>query len=109
MISKNWTDEERLKIVLLLAEVIQKDIPAGQYSACREGPEGLQCRPNMQSIIEIILRPADHLEEQREGIEAACLEQLKEIDHDPKEFWETTLDAARQTIFGECPKCEFDS
>lgn len=107
MISKNWTDEERLKIVLILAGMIQSDILAGRYGAVVEEENGVpvRSRPNMQAIIEMVIRPSDHLEEHRLGIESLVLERLGEIGQTPEEFWGTPLEDARQMIFGVCPRC----
>ena len=59
--SKNWTPEDKLKLVALLAQIIQDDIPAGRYSEIG--------RPNCQSIMEVIIATPAEMEEMRGTID----------------------------------------
>lgn len=70
--SSSWTDEDRLKAIVFLAQVIQSDIPAGKYGAVTAvGTNGLprSFRPNMQSIINVALAEPDELELARSSLE----------------------------------------
>jgi len=100
--SKDWTDEERLKIVILLANSIQDDIAAGRYGAPLEPQvdDGapVAFRPNMQSIVEIIAVPANVLEAQRTTIEKFVRDALTEMDQDAEEFFTTSLAEQRKRI-----------
>jgi hypothetical protein len=88
--SREWTDEERLKVILLIASVIQDDIPAGRY--------GQIGRPNMQSIIELGALPAQDLERQRESIESFVRETLVKRDETEVQFYGTPLAEQRETL-----------
>lgn len=105
-ISKDWTDEERLKIISVIASGIQKDIPAGRYGAVLEEDErGIptKCRPNMQSILELVALPAEYLEAQRAGIEE-FLESLAKGDPEIEKLFSKPLAEARkdvETFFSE--------
>lgn len=66
MFSKEWTSEERLKIVALIASRLQVDIPAGRYSS----------RENCQSIIEVVHASTEDLEQARDSIEQMVLEEI---------------------------------
>lgn len=91
--SKDWTDEERMKIVLLLAGQIQSDIPAGLYGAPLEYGNGednmpTKFRPNMQSIQNVIAAPKDVLEAHRADFEALVTDAMGAIGRDRDEFFE---------------------
>jgi len=113
--SKQWTDEERLKLVILLAEQIQSDIPAGRYGAALEPQidDGapVAFRPNMQSIIEIIASTADVLEAQRPGLEKFVRERLEVLGQTEAEFYGVSLAEQRlriavwESLFGD-PKID---
>lgn len=97
--SRDWTDEERLKIVLLLAGQIQTDIPAGNYGAVVESDEhGLptKFRPNMQSIMNVIIAPRDVMEAHRADFEALVVEHLPEEE---REGFFKPLEQMREEIF----------
>lgn len=106
--STDWTNEERIKIVLLLASQIQADIPAGNYGACIETDANgvpTKFRPNMQSIVEVLMMPAQVLEENRASIEELVLETarsqgLTDREVANQEFFGVSLDEARGRIFG---------
>jgi hypothetical protein len=97
--SKDWTDEERLKIILLLAGQIQTDIPAGNYGAVIESDEhGLptKFRPNMQSILNAIFASKDALENSRAYLEALVIERLPK---DEREGFFKPLEEMREEVF----------
>lgn len=89
--SKDWTDEERMKIVLLLAGQIQTDIPAGLYGAVVEEDErGLptKFRPNMQSIQNVIVAPRAVMEAHRASFEDLVTGTFGAMGRDRDEFFE---------------------
>lgn len=102
--SKKWTNEERLKIVKLLAEQIQTDILAGHYGAATKFDERgvpTEFRPNMQSIIEVVYRPASVLEGCRESLEQLVDEHFEKYgdEHYTKQkFYEMSIEQARALI-----------
>lgn len=61
-ISKLWTDREKLKIIVVLTDMIRDDIQTGRY--------GVPGRPNIQSVHELIIAEPEALEAIRESIEA---------------------------------------
>ncbi len=63
-ISKDWTSEERLKIIVVLTDFIRDDINLGNYGGTQEEP-----RPNIQSIHEFISATPAKLESYREDFE----------------------------------------
>ena len=71
----NWTAEDRLKVIAVLAGIIQMDIPAGNYGALISD-KPMRFRPNMQSIIEVIFADAAQLERNRASIEELIREEL---------------------------------
>lgn len=60
-ISKEWTPIERLKIVVILTDLIRDDVNLGIY--------GQVGRPNVQSVHEFIAATPTMLEESREYLE----------------------------------------
>lgn len=85
--SKDWTDEERLKIVLLLAGQIQTDIPVGLYGAPLEYGNGenampTRFRPNMQSIQNVVAAPRAVMEEHRANFETLVTDCLEGMTRD---------------------------
>lgn len=99
--SKEWTDEERLKIIVIAAAQIQKDIPAGKYGAVLETDEkGIptKFRPNMQSIIEVATAPAETLEEHRAAFEEIVREACDGVEADITRFYEVSLEQMRREI-----------
>lgn len=92
--SEEWTQEERLKLVLLIATQIQCDIPAGNYGkpiAVDSENRPIACRPNMQSIINVILVPAEDLEEIRDTLEQLVEETIPD-EVERRAFYETRLE-----------------
>lgn len=90
--SKDWTEEERLKIILILAGQIQTDIPADLYGAPLEYGNGenampTKFRPNMQSIQHVICEPKDVLEVYRADFEALVTDHLKATGCNRDEFF----------------------
>jgi hypothetical protein len=65
-ISKDWTLEERARVVLAMLDLIQRDIYAGQYSALG--------RPNITSIQHVFSETAETLEGYRADVEAILIE-----------------------------------
>lgn len=102
--SKEWTNDERLKIIVLLAGQIQTDIPAGNYGAatkCDERGVPTEFRPNMQSIIEVVYRPASVLEACRESLEQLVDEHFEKYgdEHYTKQkFYEMSIEQARVLV-----------
>lgn len=98
--SKEWTDEERLKLIVLVAGGIQTDIPAGQYGAVVEtGADGFptKFRPNMQSIIEIALQPADVLEQHREDFEQLVRDTC--VGDEVEKFYTVRIEEMRRDVW----------
>ena len=106
--SKEWTNEERLKLIVLLAVQIQEDIPAGEYGAVVREENGVpvEFRPNMQSIIEIICAPTSVLEASRASLEVFVADRLPELEEQAK-FYADTLDHMRAQVHEAhtCPAC----
>jgi hypothetical protein len=106
--STDWTNEERIKIVILLASQIQADIPAGNYGAPLTFDDRgvpLKFRPNMQSIAEVLMMPAEILEENRVSFEDLIWETAQahgETDREKilGEFFSVTLEEARGRVYG---------
>lgn len=97
--SKEWTDEERLKIIVIVAAGIQTDIPAGKYGAVVEtGADGFptKFRPNMQSIIEVVTAPAEMLEKHRADFEEIVREACGGVDADIAKFYAVSLEQMRR-------------
>lgn len=98
--SKDWTDEERLKLIMLIAQEIQSDIPAGRYGAALEhDDQGVptKFRPNMQSVINIILAPASDLEAARGDLEQFANESCKVA----ADFYSTPLSKIREELLND--------
>jgi len=70
--SEEWTAEDKLKLVALLAQIIQDDIPAGRYSEIG--------RPNCQSIMESIASTKEELEAMRGDIDRMIEWHAKELE-----------------------------
>lgn len=106
--SKEWTDQERIKIVLLIVDQIQTDIPTGRYGAPLEvNDQGvpIKFRPNMQSIVEVLMAPAAMLEAERASLEDLIWETAQahgETDREKvtTEFFAVSLEEARGRVFG---------
>jgi hypothetical protein len=60
--SKDWTDRERLRLVILLTSMIRDDINLNRY--------GQFGRPNIQSVHEMIVATPAELEMYRSRIDA---------------------------------------
>lgn len=71
-ISRDWTAEERLRIVAAMLPGIQSDIYADRYSE--------PGRPNITSVMHIIGEPAEVLEGYRTEIEAVLAKREEEGD-----------------------------
>lgn len=61
MFSKEWTAEDRLKLVIVLTDIIRGDIERGAY--------GVPGRPNVQAVHEMIAASPSTLESYRGDIE----------------------------------------
>jgi ribosomal protein L37E len=60
--SKDWTIEERIRLVFVLTSLVRDDIFRNQYGAAG--------RPNIQALHEMLIAPPDELEKYRAGIDA---------------------------------------
>ena len=60
-ISKEWTPVERLKIIVIITDLIRDDVNMDRY--------GRFGRPNIQSVHELVSSTPEILEENRESIE----------------------------------------
>lgn len=59
-ISKDWTHEEKLKIVVIITDMIRDDIRDGTYNSAG--------KPNIQSVHEFIAMSPEECEEYRDGL-----------------------------------------
>lgn len=72
VLSKDWTAEERLVLMVRLAGMVQTDVLEGRYGAVvKTDSRGVptEFRPNCQSIIEVGLAPRWLLERSREDLQ----------------------------------------
>ena len=60
--SKEWTDKEKLLLVIIVTDIIRKEIHKGQYNTVG--------RPNIQAVHEMILATPAQLEQYRDTIES---------------------------------------